>query len=453
MIEKIAAFLYDYFIGRGEILFIGSINTDMRSIVSEMSAKWAGIPIYVGCSGNFTVERILAKKGIANIHSNDVSLYSCAIGNYLAGKDMRIEVVDERFAWLNKYLATGEDKIATLLMCSEYFKWIDKDLPYFKRLATAYEEQFDRMQCETVEVVKRALADVKLAGFYAQDVIDYILEAPEDCVAISFPPTYKGGYEKLYKKINAVFDWDVPDYVIFDDARFEEFNQLIMQKKHWVTLRDYDVEELRDHLCGVVQTSARSKPVYIYSNSGSKSRITMPRQKTEKINIKRATRELNGDLRIARITQGQLNTLRSEYLALGIIPAAATVSFAVLVGDELVGAVGMSRSSYLGGWTDAYMMSDFCIRPSIYKRFAKLVLVAALSVEMREVLEQAMSIKVKTIGTTVFTKKNVSMKYRGLFDIYSRKDGAINYVAQAGRWTLKEGFEWWKSKHGQKLTD
>ena len=67
------------------------------------------------------------------------------------------------------------------------------------------------------------------------------------------------------------------------------------------------------------------------------------------------------------------------------------------------------------------------------------MLVAALSVEMRDVLEQAMSIKVKTIGTTVFTKKNVSMKYRGLFDIYSRKDGAINYVAQAGRWTLKEG--------------
>ena len=113
----------------------------------------------------------------------------------------------------------------------------------------------------------------------------------------------------------------------------------------------------------------------------------------------------------------------------------------------------MSRSSYLGGWTDIYMMSDFCIRPSIYKRLAKLVLVAALSQEMKEVLEQAMAMKVKTIGTTVFTQKNVSMKYRGLFDIYSKKDGAINYVAQAGRWTLKEGFEWWKSKHGQKWKD
>ena len=211
-------------------MFIGSINTDMRSIVSEMSARWMGVPIYVGCSGNFTVERILARKGITDIHSNDVSLYSCAIGNYLVGKDTRIEVVDDRFDWLKKYLMTGEDRIATLLMCSEYFKWVDKDLPYFRRLAAAYEDQFDRMQRETVEVVKRALDDVKIAEFHAQDVIDYMREAPAECVAISFPPTYKGGYEKLYKKINSVFDWDVPDYIVFDDARFEEFNKLIMQK-------------------------------------------------------------------------------------------------------------------------------------------------------------------------------------------------------------------------------
>ena len=436
-----------------DCMFIGSINTDMRSIVSEMSARWTGVPIYVGCSGNFTVERILARKGITDIHSNDVSLYSCVIGNYLVGKDTRIEVVDDRFDWLKKYLMTGEDRIATLLMCSEYFKWVDKDLPYFRRLAAAYEDQFDRMQRETVEVVKRALDDVKIAEFHAQDVIDYMREAPEECVAISFPPTYKGGYEKLYKKINSVFDWDVPEYIVFDDARFGEFNKLIMQKKHWVTLRDHDVDELKSYLCGIVQTSARSKPVYIYSNSGSKRRITMPRQKTEKVNIKRATGELDGALHFVRLSQGQLNTLRSEDLAVGIIPAAASVSFGVLVGSELIGAIGMSRSSYLGGWTDIYMMSDFCIRPSIYKRLAKLVLVAALSQEMKEVLEQAMAMKVKTIGTTVFTQKNVSMKYRGLFDIYSKKDGAINYVAQAGRWTLKEGFEWWKSKHGQKWKD
>nr|WP_143254844.1 hypothetical protein [Anaerovibrio lipolyticus] len=418
--------------------------------MSEMCSQWKDIPVYVGCSGNFTVERILAKKGLTNIHSNDVSLYSCAVGNYLVGKPTRIEVADERFAWLNDYLTTGEDVIATLLMCSEYFKYVDRELPYYKRIAEAYRDQFDRMQKETVEVVKRALEDVYIAGFHPQDVIDYMREAPEECVAISFPPTYKGGYEKLYAKINEVFDWDVPEYVVFDDERFTEFNELIMGKKYWVTLRDYDVEDLRPFLRGVVQTSARSKPVYVYSNCESKCRITMPHQKTEKVNIKRATGELKGDLRFVKITQAQLNTLRSEYLAKSIIPATATASYGVLVGDELIGAIAMSRSSYLGGWVDAYMMSDFCIRPSIHKRLAKLVLVAALSTEMRDTLEQALAMKVNTIGTTVFTKKNVSMKYRGMFEVYSKKDGAINYVAKAGRWTLKEGYEWWRKNHSLK---
>lgn len=431
-------------------MFIGSINTDIRGIISEMSRQWGNIPVYIGCSGNFTVERILAKNGLSNMRSNDVSLYSCAVGNYLMGRPTRVEIVDPRFQWLEKYLTTGADVVATLLMCSEYFKYVDRDLPYFKRIAEAYREQFDRMQKETVEVVKKALGGVKIADFHAQDVIDYMEEAPEECVAISFPPTYKGGYERLYKKIDEVFSWDAPDYVIFDDERFEKFNELIMKKKYWVTLRDYDVEELRPYCCGVVQTSARSRPVYIYSNCDTKRRITMPHQKTEKVNIKRATGDLKGDLKIIELSLGQLNTLRSEYLAKGIIPATPSVCFGIVVGNELIGAIGMSRSTFLGGWTDAYMMSDFCIRPSIYKRLAKLVLVAALSTEMKEILEQALAMEVHTIGTTVFTKKNVSMKYRGMFNIYSKKPGAINYVAEAGRWSLKEGFEWWKKNHSQK---
>lgn len=434
-------------------MFVGSINQDMRSIVSEMSKAWQGLPVYVGCSGNFMVERILAGNGMTGMHSNDVSMYSCAVGNYLAGKEMRVEVKDERFAWLKQYMNTQEDVIATLLVCSEYFKFVDKDKPFYKRMAGAYLDQFDRLQKGTVEVVKKALDGVCIAQFHPMDVIDYMREAPKECVAISFPPTYVGGYEKLYAKFDEVFDWDRPDYVIFDEERFAEFEKLVMSKKYWVTLKDCEVPELKEHLCGVVQTGARSKPVYVYSNSPTKCRITMPHQKTEKINIKRATGELEGNLRIIRITQGQLNTLRSEYLAKGIIPASAEASFGVLVGNELIGAIAMSRSSYPGGWCDAYMMSDFCIRPSIYKRMAKLVLVAALSNEMKEALEQSLSMRVVTIGTTVFTQKSVSMKYRGMLDVYSKKDGAINYVAKAGRWSLEEGFEWWKKKHSQKWTD
>ena len=147
-------------------MFIGSINSDMRALVSEISRKWQGLPVYVGCSGNFTVERILSKNGIKSIYGNDVSLYSCAIGNYLTGKSTAIDIADSNYEWLSDYFNTDED--------TEYFKFVDKDLPYYRRIAKAYREQFDRMQKETVDVVKKALEGVSLAGFCAGDVIDFI---------------------------------------------------------------------------------------------------------------------------------------------------------------------------------------------------------------------------------------------------------------------------------------
>ena len=43
------------------LMFVGSINADLRSILSA-------------------VERILAAQGLTDLHGNDVSLYSCAVG-------------------------------------------------------------------------------------------------------------------------------------------------------------------------------------------------------------------------------------------------------------------------------------------------------------------------------------------------------------------------------------
>jgi hypothetical protein len=54
-------------------MFVGSINADLRSILNA-------------------VERILAAQGLIDLHGNDVSLYSCAVGAYLSGQPFRVEV-------------------------------------------------------------------------------------------------------------------------------------------------------------------------------------------------------------------------------------------------------------------------------------------------------------------------------------------------------------------------
>ena len=100
--------------------------------------------------------------------------------------------------------------------------------------------------------------------------------------------------------------------------------------------------------------------------------------------------------------------------------------------------------------TDIYDVR-LCCSADEYRRLSKLVLAAALSKEIKAYLEQVFSKRIDTITTTAFTQKAVSMKYRGLFDLYSRKEGMLNYTAEAGRWSLEEGLKWWLEKHSHKL--
>ena len=65
-------------------MFIGSINRYMRCVLESAASQWRGLDVYVACSGNFTVERILSRCGVGRIFSNDVSIYSCALGWHLA---------------------------------------------------------------------------------------------------------------------------------------------------------------------------------------------------------------------------------------------------------------------------------------------------------------------------------------------------------------------------------
>ena len=188
--------------------------------------------------------------------------------------------------------------------------------------------------------------------------------------------------------------------------------------------------------------------MYVYSSEHDTT-LAMPRQTIETVPLPRLEEVVDGGLSLVRMSQGQLNQLRSEYLSLAITPAAAQVSVGVKVGGHLIGALAFSRSNFFGEWCDAYMLTDLAVRPTIYRRLAKLVLAAALSTEMKAVLEQSLNMPVATIGTTAFTDRPVSMKYRGLFDLHSKKEGSLNYLAHTGRWTLQEGLEWWQKRHSR----
>ncbi|USK77852.1 hypothetical protein LIT31_27030 (plasmid) [Peribacillus frigoritolerans] len=432
-------------------MFVGSINQDLRCLVSETTRYWESDHIYIGCSGNFTIERILKGRDF-KLHGNDVSLYTNAIGNYLAGNEMELSVKEESLKWLEPYMNNGIERIATLLLCTTMLDGYHRTEPFFTRKREAYHDQWERLHSETCGKVTKGLENMNVVEYWPGDVVEWAVNSPKDQAFISFPPTYKGGYERLYKAFNDVFDWQEPEYEMFDSDRLKVMIDAVKEKNEWMMARDEPIEGLEGFEVGTVQTSLRSKPVIVYASKSHK-RITMPHQKTEVLKVNRADEntEFNEDsvVSLSKITQAQMNTLRSLYLNPGIAPAAAAVNFAVLVDGHLIGAMGLSKSQFSKG--EGYVMSDFVIRPVKYKRLSKLILACVLSKEVKMLLEQALNGRIKALSTTAFTDKPVSMKYRGLFEVHSRKEGRVNYTAPAGKWSLQEGYKWWWNKHSKSL--
>lgn len=441
-------------------MFTGAVQQFTRSRIWELSRNWQGRKVYVACSGNFTVERILAQReGIGEFHSNDVSIYSCALGSYLSGQhtfEISLRSEAPELAFLRDYLGDPLSILATLMLCTDWFKFYGKPGVFYSRINQTFRRNWQTRHCATFERIKKATEGVRLDSFFAGDCVDFLSKADKDGVVISFPPTYKGGYERLYQRFEEVFDWNRPSYQIFTQERFDTFERELFSFRTWMTLTDYDRESLREYCVGVNQSSLHSKPVYTYCNEG-RGKIAFPHQRMGRLPRPVCEGEITGDRALTiRATTGEvMNTLRSLYLNPGISPAAPRYNFLILWDEMIVGAVGVSEASFSGGFCDVYIMSDFAVRPSVHKRLAKLVLAVLLSVEFREWLEQLFGRRLEKIGTTAFTDKPVSMKYRELFELHSRKPGGkgekgkLNYTAALGRWTLQEGFAWWLKKHAR----
>jgi len=429
-------------------MFIGTINQDMRSVLSEMAEQWKDQEVYIGCSGNFTVERLLCQEGVTNLHSNDVSLYSCVVGGYLADSPVNVGIKDEEFAWLRAYMQPGIPLIATLLIFSAMSGFIGRTEPYFVRSLQAYKNDYPKIHEQSVAKITKAIEEVRIKTMFPGDVIEFFRNAPADSVVVSFPPTYKGGYEKLYKQIDRVFEWQPPDYKMFDEDSFTELLGLMTQKKTWVVSRDHEVPELDGYLQAIVQTSMRSKPVYIYSNQKNK-KLSMPTIKTEQVKIPRLHTGITGNIKLVKLSQGQFDSLRAQYLGKNIVPGSASYRFGLVDDSRLFGVLAFNRPSFDIMPSLMYMISDFAVAPSEYKRLSKLVVAIALSKEIQSLLQQSTGKRVSNIITTAFTEKQASMKYRGLFDIHNRKEDLINYHAYAGKWSIKEAFEWWTNKHAK----
>lgn len=447
-------------------MFQGTIPPPMRSIVSEHARAWpADRGVYVGCSGNLTIERVLAglDRGFA-MHGNDVNPYSCGLGRYFAGvSPLRYALRDEvryRLGWLEPYLDDGAGTVAVLQQCTRYLPMLDGPGIYHARMAGAYERQFPTLHQRTKE--RLLSTTLRLASFYAGDVLEFAAQAPRDAPLVLFPPFYAGDYERLFAAMDAAFDWPRPTYEALDADRRDELIDTVVDREHWMIGLPTELPDLAEFRRGRVQTSSRGVPITVYA-SHPRSRIVVHRQQVAPVAMPKIGRDsvLEGPLRLHRLSKPQFSTLRSQFMARTINPGPPLLAFAVSAGGLLVGAFAYVLDSFQT--KQLYLLSDFPVCWSRYKRLSKLIVMAALSVEAQQLAQVSLSRRLTRISTTAFSDHPQSAKYgRGCgLRLVHRKEPAddgvhrfqLHYEGPVGERTLDDVWAEWQAKHARHVVD
>ena len=263
-------------------MFQGTLPNAVLKIVGEMVKEWNVDRIYVGCSGNFIIERSISRFVGCPITSNDVTIYSGYIGRYLAGEQLKDLSIREEFKGkykvFDKYMKTDTDKIAMLIIASDMLTY-DRPGLYYQRMWDAYVEQLPKLHKQLAH--KLEVAKTNIDSFYLGDVMELLDNIDPDDGFISFPPFYSGGYEHMWSKLEDVFFFEKPEYKEFDpDTVIMEFCEKVKKIKNYIICMERPIEMLEEDLIGESVT-LKGKTIYVYGKSSKKHLIESRSKKTK----------------------------------------------------------------------------------------------------------------------------------------------------------------------------
>lgn len=429
---------------------------DMRSVVLEHVRAWAATDVAIGCSGAFTVERSLAGLDL-RLHGNDVGLFSCALGAFLAGDGFRCEVKPEwkaDLAWMLDYLGTPEDLTATVLLCSAApgpLTKIGTTGHYYARMRDGYRRQWPELHAKTKDKLLAAVvAGLKLDTFHRGDVTEFVHASSHPLIV--HPPSSSD--QAQHKELAEVFDWDAPEFEPWSEDGEQQLVDALVARDQWLYVTDRRIPDLEPHLHSQMQSTSRTRQSFIYA-AGGPVRTVRPNTQIEPVMVPRLRPDAEpadyGRLALVPITPRQLSGLRAQYLNHNIAPGEAMMAIGVTVDGALAGAFAMSPGKFSGD--DVYLMTDFPVAPG-RRRLAKLIICAALSTEARALMERVTSKPARNLTTTAFSQHKASMKYRGLLTLAKRVDSEdpnfrfqLTYNGDMGRWDLPGALAEWKTSY------
>ena len=433
-------------------MFVGAINSTVRKFLAHNAQVFDGAAMVVGCSGNFTSEAVISQYAKpASVHSNDVSLYSCMVGRWLTGQSLEFQIVDLEYAWLQPHLNSDITKLASLMVLSDMLEFEPRRHDHERRMYRNYQEAFPGLVDTTCRKLKAV--NIHVDTFFEGDVFDHFERHANDPDAIfcCYAPTYAGGYEKIYARLDQIVRWDEPLYPLLDDEGRDVLLAWMRQRKYlW-----YDDRPVPGLEPVMESRSGRKRTVYLYSNVLRQTAFFTDDQPGPLPNLPLAGEGLEitsfSAIWLERIKTTELARFKDAFLSKRIQYGQGMWAFSVFVDGKVVGFLEYHVPRY--GRDGIYLMADFAVPGTPYRRLSKLVLALAIAGETRQALERINEIRLHGVFTTAFTDKPVSMKYRGVLNLLNRGETDegekfLNYGAEFNAQTWQETLAEWLTRHG-----
>jgi len=438
-------------------LFQGVLNTNSRLIIASYIPAMPPNAVIL-CSGNFSVESTLRMNGYeGTMKGCDVTLHSCMAGAYLSGNDLEVGFNSKEFPDLSplaEYLDDMETRTAIILIAEEIGQFYRKRNRYEIRNCEAILRRLPELVEKTVLKLQRKKESIGEYQYFGMDAIELLAATPDDPdhIILTFPPSYSGDYEKMFKFLDDVFPWEKPDYKPLTSG--EEYASLVTAgNRQWIYGAEHPTSEIEEILGEPISKANRSrlKDIFLYTNMEVPSHLIRRKFPVKVCDIERMTDadEITekSKIWIHKIPGAEANYIRQLYLARNVTPSSAMYNYGVIIDGKLAGIVSFDTSTFdlpeYTKWEKVYLLGDLPVSGTRYKNLAKLIATAALSSEMQRELESIMITELKVAFTTVFSDKPSSMKYRGAWKVYNRKEGVVNYLGKFGRWDLKGAMLKW----------
>lgn len=449
--------------------FLGVVHANARKVIGNAVPAFPQ-RCHVLCSGNFSIEATLRLNGYEGfLTGSDVSLYTCALGLYFSGHDMILEMNVAAFPEMEplaQYMTDACGKAAVVSLALDALPFYERKNPYARRMWRHYSNSWEQKVEKTRVRLEERKAVLRLDEFHPKDAWERAGEIPpgHDDMALTFPPTYEGGYEKLYKALEGLFVWNAPSYQILTTG--EQFAQRLIERDGpWLYGTEKRTPELDELLGQPFADAPRDTQVKIslYSDLDLGAMVLRREVGTEEPPWPRLTDHdeigPQSKLTVHRVKSTQANYIRQVYASVEIGQASAAYSYAVAVDGKVIGILlfqeptfGMKLEGEDRRDTSMYMMADIAVSSVKYPKLSKLLLAASLSKELRHDLESRTIRSLEYNVSTAFSTNPVSMKYRGMFKLHTRKQEpsgvyVLNYFGHMGQWTLKAALKLWRAKH------